>query len=165
MNRFFSFILAAVLLLGASPLLRAQGPDVSIMPIRVVTVSPGGASRFTVTFHISQGFHINSNKPYSDLLIPTEIKLTPPTELMITNVRYPAGEDISLAAMPEEKLNVYSGTVTLSGQLRAARNASRGTFRVHGQLKYQACSDRQCFPPKTAPLAIDVKVVRRPRPR
>jgi len=165
MRNFFFLLLAATLLLGAAPLLRAQGPDISILPIDPVKVSPGKASSFTVTFRINPGYHINSNKPYSDLLIATQLKLFPPTEFMISGITYPPGEEMSLPAMPEERLSVYSGTVTLTGQLHAARNASRGTFRVHGSLVYQACSDRQCFPPKTAPLAIDVKVSAAPKPR
>jgi hypothetical protein len=32
---------------------------------------------------------------------------------------------------------------------------------VHGQLKYQACNDRSCFPPKLAPVEFEVQVLKR----
>ena len=31
---------------------------------------------------------------------------------------------------------------------------------MHGELKFQACNDRQCFPPKTTPVDFDVKVAK-----
>ncbi len=164
MRRLSILTLSAILALGCAPLLQGQGPEVAILPMQPVTVTAGSSATFSVTFRITPGYHINSNKPYSDLLIPTQLKLSPPTELMAGKVQYPQGQDINLAAMPEEKLNVYSGTVTLNGMLRAMSNASRGTFRVRGELQYQACSDRQCFPPRTALLDFDVKVVRGTKP-
>ena len=44
--------------------------------------------------------------------------------------------------------------------LKNVRTAVPGTYRVHGELRYQACNDRACFPPKTLPVAFDVKVTR-----
>jgi len=40
----------------------------------------------------------------------------------------------------------------------AAKGTPRGTYRVHGSLRYQACDNRACYPPSTVPIAFDVAV-------
>jgi hypothetical protein len=57
-------------------------------------------------------------------------------------------------------LNVYSGEVDVTAEVRVPKSAGLGTQRVHGEVRYQACNNRQCFPPKSTPLAFDVKVVK-----
>jgi Disulphide bond corrector protein DsbC len=124
------------------------------------TVVPGRPSQVELRFRVKDGYHINSNKPKSELLIPTILKLDPPSDLASEGVVYPPGKDLSFPFDPSEKLNVYSGEFTVSTRLSASRKASPGNFTVHGELKYQACSDNACFPPKDIPLQFDVKVAR-----
>ncbi len=59
-----------------------------------------------------------------------------------------------------DKLSVYSGNFAVTAEVRVPKSAALGTQRVHGEVRYQACDNRQCFPPKTTPLEFDVKVVR-----
>ena len=35
-----------------------------------------------------------------------------------------------------------------------------GKYVMHGVLRYQACDNAQCFPPKALPVSFDVKVVK-----
>ena len=124
------------------------------------TVVPGKPSQVELRFRVKEGFHINSNQPKSELLIPTTLKLEPPSDLASEGVTYPPGKDLSFPFDPSEKLNVYSDEFTVRAKLSADRKASPGNFTVHGQLNYQACSDNACFPPKNIPLQFDVKVSR-----
>ena len=48
----------------------------------------------------------------------------------------------------------------MTAEVRIPKTASLGTLRVHGEVRFQACDNRQCFPPKTTPLEFDVKVVK-----
>jgi len=86
------------------------------------------------------------------------MKFDPPTDLAIGKVSYPAGQDMSFDFSPKEKLNVYTGDFHVTALVRAARSMALGTFRVRGTLKYQACDNKQCFPPTELPLTFDVKV-------
>jgi len=124
------------------------------------TVVPGKPSEVVLRFRVKDGYHINSNKPKSELLIPTTLKLEPPSDLASEGVMYPPGKDLSFPFDPSEKLNVYSDEFTVRAKLSADKKASPGNFTVHGQLNYQACSDNACFPPKNVPLQFDVKVAR-----
>ena len=140
-------------------------PEVTVLPVAPLTVQAGKSTPIKLSFRIRDGFHINSNKPLQQVLIPTSIKLSPPTDILVGRLEYPAGELMDLPFMPEEKLSVYSGAFQVSGQLKTTTAISPGTYRVRGVLRYQACTERQCFPPRTADFDFDVKVVRPARPR
>lgn len=126
------------------------------------TINPAAPSEVELHFTVKPGFHINSNKPNSDLLIPTVLKLEPPSDLVAGGITYPAGKDISFPFDPSEKLSVYSDAFVVKAKLMAAHTALTGKFTVHGKLNYQACSDNACFPPKDIPVQFDVSVVNHP---
>ncbi len=154
-------VAACVLTIAAA----AQGgpPTVSQIAPPTVTLTPGHKAPVLLQFRVGDNFHINSHKPLDELLLPTELKLSPPTEIMVSNVIYPQGHMLQLPFSPDSKLSVYSGDFDVNATVRAAQNMPPGTFRIHGELKFQACNDRQCFPPKTIPILFDVKVVKAKR--
>jgi len=154
-------LLAAFFASAAGQTQVSGGPGITVLPVEPVTIQPGKSATLNIGFRINSGFHINSNKPTQEILIPTTVKLSPPSEMLAGKLEYPAGEMMALPFMPEEKLSVYSGTFNVTGVLKTTNTISPGTYRVRGELRYQACSDRQCFPPHTQGFAFDVKVVRR----
>jgi Disulphide bond corrector protein DsbC len=127
-------------------------------PPPVVSIAPGGKATTELTFQVKPGFHINSNKPGSELLVPTVVKLSPPTNIGVGGVEYPPGRDQSFPFSPEDKLNVYTGDFSVSAVVGATKNMPPGRFRVHGFLQYQACDDRACYPPTKLPISFDVMV-------
>jgi DsbC/DsbD-like thiol-disulfide interchange protein len=140
----------------------AQGssPAITVAPIATVVVARGGKAPLNIELQVNKGFHVNSNKPNDELLMPTVVHLNPPEGIMIMNIQYPEAEQLALPFMGNEKLSVYSGHFAVTAEVRVPRTAALGTLRVHGDVKFQACDNRQCFPPKTTPLEFDVKVVR-----
>jgi hypothetical protein len=136
---------------------------VTPLPVAKVSVRSGKPAGVHLRFKIADGYHINSNQPGSELLIPTKLQLNPPTDLGVGSITYPKGHDLTLAIAPDEKLNVYTGEFTIAAKVSAARTAVPGKYMVHGQLKYQACNDRSCFPPKLAPVEFEVQVLKRRR--
>ena len=152
-------LLLSLALFFASFAMAQEGPNsVSFVSASPVTVAPGHTSQVEMVFKINGGYHINSHTPMDELLIPTEVKLSPPTEIMISRITYPKGEELNFPFSPDTKLSVYSGEFKVTAAVRPAHNAPKGTFRVHGDLKFQACTDRQCFPPKKIPVQFDVKI-------
>lgn len=122
-----------------------------------VTIAPGKSATATLRFQVSQGNHVNSNRPGSALLIPTQLKLDPPAGISLGKIAYPVGKDLTFDFAPDEKLNVYTGSFDVTVQLRAAAKAA-GSLPVHGELTYQACNDRACFPPRHLPVEFEVNV-------
>ena len=131
-------------------------------PVAARTLPTGRATAIALQFEVDADKHINSSKPTSEQLIATRLKLEPPTDVSIGAIRYPAGHDFTFTFAPDEKLNVYTGAFQVTASLLASRNAPLGVQRVHGELHYQACNDRACFPPKKLPVSFDVRIVRGP---
>lgn len=131
---------------------------VSPPPLATIVVAAGTSKTVELPFRVAPGYHINSHKPNSELLIPTVLSVDPPTNIAVAKVTYPAGRDRGFAFSPDEKLNVYTGDFALTALVRPDRTTPAGTFRVKGTLKYQACDDRACYPPGKVPVAFDVKV-------
>jgi hypothetical protein len=77
---------------------------------------------------------------------------------VIGRVQYPAGQMKSFPFDPTAKLSVYSGDIIVTGRLIAPPHAGVGTYTVHGDFRYQACDNNACYPPKTLPIAFNVKV-------
>jgi hypothetical protein len=157
-------ILLALLVAGALAQdgLTPKTPIVTVMSAEPVAVAPGGSVRVELRFRVTPGYHINSSKPHSEFLIPTRLKLSPPAGLTPGAVVYPEGTDLTFAFSPKEKLNVYAGAFTVRAELRAPGSAPAGSFKVPGELRYQACNDRACFPPMKLPVEFEV-TVRKPR--
>ncbi len=158
-----TLLLASASLLSATDEPKLARMYVSFEGASNPTIAPGKPAQVDLHFRVKQGYHINSNRPRSELLIPTSLKLEPPSDLAAGGVIYPPGMDLSFPFDPSEKLSVYSGPFIVKARLSAARTANTGDFTVHGQLRYQACNDNACFPPKDIPLQFDVHVVNHPR--
>jgi DsbC/DsbD-like thiol-disulfide interchange protein len=101
-------------------------------------------------FRVVEGFHVNSHTPKSELLIPTKITLQPATGVKAEDVQYPAGTAYSFSFDPGEKLDVYSGPFTVKLPVMA----EAGTHIVDGTLRYQACDNAACYPPKSLPVQV-----------
>jgi len=127
-------------------------------PAKKVAVAAGAPATVAFDFRVKEGMHINSHQPRSEFLIPTTLRFLPPTDIAVGKTAYPAGEDLALAFSPKDKLSVYTGDFQITAQVSASRSASTGPYTVHAELKYQACNDKACFPPKTLPFAFNIVV-------
>lgn len=139
-----------------------KAPSVSMATPAVASIPRGKASSVNLEFSVGSGFHINSNQPAAEYLIPTALKLDAPTDIVVGKITYPAGQEMSFAFAPDEKLSVYSGTFTLAVSVRPLASVLPGRYEFHGRLKYQACDNAACYPPKQLPVKFEVKVVKAP---
>src|SRR5260370_8329685 len=99
-------------ILVLSGAVRAQ-ERVTVDHISDLTVRLGHSAPLNFTIHIRPGFHVNSHKPITPELIPPEMFFTPPEDLVIAKVRYPAGEEMSFPFDPPNQLPVYSRDLTM----------------------------------------------------
>lgn len=167
MRNLLAAFAATIIGLFGSPLF-AQQPGspsparsyVEFDPLNLVTVVQGKSAPLEFRFHVKTGYHINSSQPTSPELIATSLGFTPPPDIVIAKVLYPAGQLTSFPFDPTEKLSVYSGDVVVKATLITQPHAPLGTYTVHGDFKYQACDNNACYPPKKLPVQFDVKVSR-----
>jgi hypothetical protein len=154
-------ILATTLALPliASAQIQLDGPDRPAQPkkqhVELLTDSLQLAANkpqdVELRFRVEPGFHINSNKPKDELLLPTVLKLDPGS-LRIANQQYPPGSHFRLQIGDGEDLDVYQGEFRVMLRVEAPKGAST----ITGSLRYQACDTAACYPPKTLPVQIAV---------
>ena len=147
-------------LLFAQDMPSAKGPSVTMAPPALASIAGGEAGTVSLNFRVSPGFHINSNTPHAEYLIATTLKMEPPTDIVIGGVTYPAGKDMSFPFSPDEKLSVYTGDFTVDVKVRPLHTVVPGKYALRGKLRYQACDNAQCYPPKQLPIDFDVKIVK-----
>jgi thiol:disulfide interchange protein DsbD len=98
------------------------------------------------------GFHVNSNSPNDEYLIP--LKLTwAKGSLEAGEIVYPEPQLEHYAFSPKP-VSVFTGKFDIVTKFKAAAHAAAGSAPIAGKLRYQACNDKECLPPKT----IDVQV-------
>jgi hypothetical protein len=131
----------------------------------MVTAPRAKQTTVNLNFRVPRGYHINSNAPKSEFLIPTALKMDLPTDIILGKIAYPEGEDVSFPFSPDEKLNVYTGDFTIGLAVHPLLSVMAGKYVMHGVLRYQACDNAACYPPKTVPVSFDVKVVKAPTTR
>ena len=147
---------------AAQDSLAAKSAKVTVAPVGLVTVVQGKAAPVSVHFRVAHGYHINSNTPKSEFLIPTVLKMDLPTDIVLGKIDYPKGEDLSFPFSPDEKLNVYTGDFAVRLSVHPLHTVTVGKYAMHGLLRYQACDNAACYPPKTLPVNFDVKVAKAP---
>jgi len=150
------------LAVGAAVAQTGAGPSVTFAPVSLVTAPRATQTMVDLNFRVAHGFHINSNAPKSEFLIPTTLKMDLPTDIVLGKINYPAGADVSFPFSPDEMLNVYNGDFTVSVAVHPLHSVVPGKYIMHGVLRFQACDNAQCFPPKTLPVSFEVKVVKEP---
>ena len=126
-------VCALALVCGFASIASAQGSGASVArstaiaavkPKAYVSLDPvprGKAFEVAVVLSISSGYHMNSNKPLDDFLIPTTITAQFPAGFRPIDMDYPKGQLLKFAFSPDKPLSVYSGTVALRAKLEARR--------------------------------------------
>jgi hypothetical protein len=165
-KNFFYQATILILILGRQSLaqesFRKSAPSITMVSPGVATVTRGKPGNVELTFSIARGYHVNSNTPTEEYLIPTALKLDAPTDIVIGKIVYPEGSLVSFPFAPTEKLSVYSGTFPISILVRPLASVLPGKYALRGRLKYQACDNAACYPPKELPVQFEVKVAKAP---
>jgi len=120
-------------------------------------VPRGRAFDVAVVSEIMPGFHVNSNKPSEDYLIPTQLLPALPAGFKVLRTTYPAGKLIKFE-FSEKKLSVYEGTFKLRMRIQAPAGAPLGKTALPLTLRYQACNDFACLPPVKIPVALEIEL-------
>jgi len=106
---------------------------------------------------VQAGFHVNSNTPAEDYLIPLALTWTATGALQPGQVIYPAPK-MEKYEFADKPLSVLTGQFDLTANFKVAANAPAGSGIATGKLRYQACNSRACFPPKTIDIAIPYQI-------
>ena len=144
---FAIIFIAAVISIGAQTVSGTLSEEI---------VSRGSTVKGTIVLTIPEGLHVNSNKPESEYAIPTTIRISG-VGLAPAAIEYPAGINRKFQ-FSESELNVYEGTVTIPFSAAVAKDFRGETLSIRAVVRYQACTDEICYPPKNKEVTITAAV-------
>jgi len=128
----------------------------SVTPPEKVTARRGDTLEVKTVAVIKPGYHVNSNTPSEAYLIP--LKLTwEPGPLEAVGVLFPKAQ-MEKYAFSETRLSVFTGDFELVTKFKAAAGASNGPGLMVGKLRYQACNNNSCLPPKVIEIKLPIVI-------
>jgi DsbC/DsbD-like thiol-disulfide interchange protein len=108
----------------------------------------------TIQVAVQPGYHVNSNQPKDEFLIPLRLTWTS-GPLQVESVTYPKPEDVKVG---NEVLSVFTGKFTIETKFKAPADAPPGQTSMSGKLRYQACNSQMCFRPATVDVHLPVRI-------
>lgn len=149
--RSFGFLFA-VLILG---IISAHGQTVS-GSITGGSVTRGGSAKGSIVLSIPGGLHVNSSRPASEYAIPTTVRLSG-AGVRISGPTFPRGVNRKFQ-FSENTINVYEGTVRFPFTVTVPTGFKGDTVRLRAVVRYQACTDEVCYPPRNKEITITARV-------
>lgn len=161
-RRLFSGVLLLIVAVPTAVFSQTLGkaPTLTMAPVPLTTAQRAKETMVNLNFRIPRGYHINSNTPHSEFLIPTALKMDVPTDIVLGKIAYPPGEDASFPFSPDEKLSVYTGDFTIAVGVHPLHSVLPGKYEMRGVLRYQACDNAACYPPKSLRVSFEIKVTK-----
>jgi hypothetical protein len=140
------------------PPLAAQGSGVlTVAPPPKLVAKKNTTVTAKVAVQLRNGYHVNSNTPSDEYLIPLRLTWTA-APLEPQGVTYPAPK-MEKYEFSEKPLSVFTGDFELATKFKVPASANPGLIVISGKLRYQACNHKECLPPKTLDIKLPVDIV------
>ncbi|HVW87097.1 MAG TPA: protein-disulfide reductase DsbD domain-containing protein [Bryobacteraceae bacterium] len=133
-----------------------MSPNLTVKPVPTVKAAKGSTAEVTLKASLPSGYHANSNKPAEAYLIPLTLKWTG-GPLQMLSVTYPQGT-MEKYSFSDKPLSVVTGEFSITTKFRVPAEAASGPAAQTGTLRYQACDNKACYPPKNVPVNVTVSV-------
>lgn len=146
--------MTTAILLACPVFCSAQQNKIAVRTPDAVTIKRGASATETLQVVVLPGFHVNSDKPKDEFIIPLKLTWTPGL-LDAKAVEYPRPEQVKVGA---QDLLVFTGTFPVKTKFQAAADAPVGPATLVGKLHYQACSSDMCFRPATLEVKVPVVI-------
>lgn len=105
---------------------------------------------------LADGYHVNSHTPNEAYLIPLRLTWTPgPVE--VSEVVYPKPHEGHYQFSPKP-VSVFTGNFDIVTKFKVPRDTPAGLAILPGKLRYQACNNNACFPPKTVEVKLPIEI-------
>ena len=131
-----------------------------LVKITSATIDPplraGGASTLKVGAQVIAGWHINSDKPFSEDYIPTKLEVSGPDSVTPGAIKYPPAQTMTLEiAAGGDKIAVFGGDLKFEVPLKAAANfAPKPGDALTVTIDYQGCNNNECLRPASVSTTV-----------
>lgn len=143
-----------MILLAFPAFCSAQQNKIAVRSPDAITIKRGATATETLQVVVLPGFHVNSDKPKDEFIIPLKLTWTPGL-LDTKSIQFPKPEELKVG--PQELL-VFTGTFPVTTQFQAPASAPIGPTTLVGKIRYQACSSDMCFRPSTVEVKLPVVI-------
>ena len=120
------------------------------------SVARGAKARGNIVMTIPGGLHVNSSRPSSEYAIPTVVSVRG-SGVKVTGLTYPRGRNRKFQ-FSENLINVYEGRVNFPFSVTVPASFRGNTIKLTATVRYQACTDEVCYPPRTKNLVLTARV-------
>jgi hypothetical protein len=110
-----------------------------------------------IKFFVADGYHINSNKPTEEYMIPTQVDWEPSSIKHLSDV-FPKPDSVEFPFTHGKKLSVYQRVQVIKAKFSVPASGVTGKINVDGTFRYQACDNAACYPPNKVEFRIPVTV-------
>ena len=150
---------ALALALTAAGSAAAQGrPKADVVPfVAADRVVPGTVTRLALEVSLPEGLHVQSDQPRDASLIPTVLSVEAPPGVTVRGIFYPHPTDFVQQGQAQP-LAVFEHVFVTGAEIELAASVPAGELVIPGRLRYQACDDKVCFAPLTAPFEWRLRV-------
>lgn len=102
-------------------------------------------------------WHINTNKPNEDYLIPTDVSINSKDGFLISQKNFPEGKNLKFD-FSDELLSVYENEFEIPVLIKVPENLSEGNYQFDLILSYQACNNQACLPPEKEKIPVNLEI-------
>jgi thiol:disulfide interchange protein DsbD len=150
-----------------APATNAQTPKANeLVKITSAKIEPtlraGGTSTLKVAAQVVAGWHINSDKPFSDDYIPTKLAVKGPVSVTAGAIKYPPAQTMTLEVPGTDKLSVFGGDINFEAPLKAGADfAPKPGDALTVTIDYQGCNSNECLRPASVSTTVELAAVPR----
>jgi thioredoxin:protein disulfide reductase len=134
----------------------AQTPNSVVSIQTIAPVEPfkaGQPAIIGVELSIAKPYHINSNRPLEDYLIPTSLEFEPIAGVAFGKIVFPVAP-VKKLPVSDSPMAVFEGVVKISAEITPDASLQQKDIILNGKVRYQACDDRACLPPVRKPFSF-----------
>jgi hypothetical protein len=149
-------LLSAALFTPAAAQLNSLSNVLSVIPPQKLVARPSETITAEFRIQLRNGYHVNSNKPADPYLIPLRFTWLPGAA-QVLEVQYPAPK-MERFEFSQKPVSVFDGEFKTTARVKVGANPPRGPLKLEGKLRYQACNDKMCLPPRTIDVSVPLEI-------
>jgi hypothetical protein len=125
-------------------------------PPQKIAAKRGETVEARLLLRLHTGYHVNSNTPNEDYLIPLRLKWEP-CALAAGEILFPKPE-LRNYPFSSKPVSVFSGDFQVTVKFKADAKAPAGPGVAIGKVRYQACTENTCYRPSTLEIRLPYEI-------
>ncbi len=123
----------------------------------------GSEFKIVVKAEIEDTWHINSNSPNEDYLIPSKLEIESESGFEIAELKFPKAHDYEFD-FSDKPVSVFESTVYIGAKINVPESVQEGNHNLKVIFSYQACNNASCLAPTKVEKEIQIEVVNNQTP-